>query len=70
MSAHDADSARGLSVPPCAKCESSDRVRAVYVSGVDPAVQYWSCEACGLVWATRDERKLRPIAADSPRKRA
>ncbi len=53
MSAHDTEMARGLAAPPCLKCQS-DHVRPVPLSGVDPIVQYWSCEACGPVWATRD----------------
>ena len=58
----DTEIARGLVVPPCLQCKS-DRVRPLQVSEVDPIVHYWSCDACGLVWATRDGEEARSIAA-------
>jgi hypothetical protein len=72
MSAHDAtESARGLAVPSCPQCNQLETVRPVHVSEVDSVVQYWSCGACGRVWATRDDQELRSIAADrGPRKSA
>jgi hypothetical protein len=72
MPKHDApESARGLAVPFCKNCHQPDEVRPVHVSEVDPEVQYWSCNACGFVWATRDGIDLRAIAAErSPRKSA
>ena len=29
-------------------------------------LEYWACEACSFVWATRDGSELRSIAADPP----
>jgi hypothetical protein len=63
------ESVRVTVVPSCRKCQEPLKVRQLHVTQVDPAVQYWSCEACGFVWATRDGDDLRSIAADrSPRK--
>jgi hypothetical protein len=57
-------------VPSCWKCGNAN-VLGVEVSGVSPEVHYWRCDACGLVWATRDGEELRTIASDqSPRRSA
>jgi len=70
MSADDTEKARGLAVPPCPTC-NYDGVHPVFVSGVDPIVHYWSCKACGYVWATRDDEESGSITADAtPRKMA
>jgi hypothetical protein len=45
-------------IPTCKKCQSSERVRDVAVYGVDPGVQYWTCDRCGYVWGTRDSNGL------------
>ncbi len=71
MRDHDAASARVPLVAPCPKCRSSLKVRPRNLAEVDPSVQYWECEGCGFVWATRDGEDLRSIAADrSPRESA
>jgi len=54
-------SARVLVAPPCLKCQQPFKVRPLHISGVDPCVQYWSCDSCGWVWATRDGQDLRSI---------
>jgi hypothetical protein len=63
------ESVRVPVVPSCRKCHEPSKVRPLHVTEVDPAIQYWSCEACGLVWATREDvEDLTSIAADrSPR---
>ena len=34
-------------------------------------LEYWACEACSFVWATRDGEELQSVAADrTPRKSA
>ena len=59
------------SIPPCRKCQRPSNVRPIHVSGVAAEVQYWSCEACVFVFATRDGEELRSVAADrTPRKSA
>ena len=65
MSAHHAGQARGLPVPSCPTCQSSEKVRPLRVSDVDPTVQYRSCEPCGLVWATRDDVPPAAVTADT-----
>jgi hypothetical protein len=71
MPSHDApESARGLAVPTCESCHQPDGVRPLHVSEVDPQVQYWVCRACGFVWATRDGRDLRAIAAERSARRS
>jgi hypothetical protein len=49
--AHDTDP---HVAPTCRQCGSSLQVRPVPMDGLDPGVQYWRCDQCGLVWATRD----------------
>jgi formate dehydrogenase maturation protein FdhE len=46
-------------VPICRLCGEKGRVHHVEVSGVHPGVHYWRCDACGSVWATRDEEARR-----------
>jgi hypothetical protein len=36
-----------------------DCVREVKLDGISADVQYWRCEGCGFVWATRDGEGLR-----------
>jgi hypothetical protein len=71
VSSHDAiELSNGRAVPHCLKCQA-DTVRPLNLDWVDPVVQYWSCDACGVVWATRDREDVRSIAADrTPRKSA
>jgi len=57
------DTATLPAVPPCRNCGGKGRVLRVEISGVSPDVQYWRCDACGLVWATRNGEELRAIAA-------
>ena len=52
-------SSRGPIVPDCANCQQPNRVREVKLEGVSPGVQYWRCDGCGFVWATRDDEDLR-----------
>jgi hypothetical protein len=60
----DRDATESVRVPVVPSCRKCHEPRRLHVTEVDPAVQYWSCEACGLVWATRDGEDLRSIAAD------
>jgi MinD superfamily P-loop ATPase len=54
---------RGLVVAACGNCHQADRVRAVDVDDVSPGVQYWRCDGCGFIWATRDDEDLRAARA-------
>jgi transposase-like protein len=45
-------------VPRCKKCGNLSTVRPVHLIGIDPNVQYWRCQGCGFVWATRDDEHL------------
>jgi hypothetical protein len=55
-------------VPSCLNCHDSSKVRPVPLSEHYPGVQYWRCDGCGFVWATRDGEDLRSIAADRSRR--
>jgi len=56
--------ADGGQIPSCFNCERRDRVRRLTLSLHDllPGIEYWSCDGCGFVWATRDGDDLRTIA--------
>jgi rubredoxin len=49
-------------VPCCPNCHEPSNVLPVHLTETYPGVQYWRCEACGFVWATRDGEDLRTIA--------
>jgi transposase-like protein len=57
-------------VPDCANCERPNRVREVKFDDLSPGVQYWRCEGCGFVWATRDGDDLRSLGQQTPRESA
>jgi transposase-like protein len=66
MPSHDVSqrsSSRGPVVPDCENCHQPDRVREVKLHDLSPGVQYWRCEGCGFVWATRDGEDLRAARA-------
>jgi transposase-like protein len=39
--------------PVCPPFNTSTQVKRLTMSGVFDGVQYWRCESCGRVWATR-----------------
>jgi transposase-like protein len=54
----------GGQVPSCFNCERRDRVRRLTLTLHDlmPGIEYWNCDGCGFVWATRNGDDLRTIA--------
>jgi len=62
LSAHDATGP--VVAPSCRQCEGTGLVQRVEINDVHPGVHYWRCDACGFVWATRDDLELRSIAAE------
>lgn len=56
--------ADGGQIPSCYNCERRDRVRrlTMTVHDLSPGIEYWSCDGCGFVWATRNGDDLRNIA--------
>src|SRR4029453_11160882 len=61
MPSHDVSqtsASRSLVVPDCTNCHRADRVREGGLEGVSPGVQYWQCDGCRFVWATRDSEDL------------
>jgi hypothetical protein len=57
-------------VPSCRNCHESSQVRPVPLSEKFPDVQYWRCDRCGFVWATRDGEDLRTLGQQSSGKSA
>jgi transposase-like protein len=49
----------------CPKCNTSAQVGPLTMSGVYDDVQYWRCESCGRVWATRYAIPINPSYAGS-----
>ena len=61
----DRDATESVSVPvvpSCPNCHKPSKGLSVHLTETYPGVQYWRCEACGFVWATRDGEDLRTIA--------
>ena len=50
-----AGSSTGVPTPPCPHCHH-EAASPVQVHDVAVGVQYWSCGACGSVWATDDQQ--------------
>jgi hypothetical protein len=44
----------GTVAPPCLSCQHTALVRPLALHDLAPGIQYWSCSACGYVWATHD----------------
>ena len=66
MTPKHGDGVFGLSAPPqCQMCDRTQGVGPLHISDVHPEVQYWQCENCGLVWATREEDGLDAAIASS-----
>jgi hypothetical protein len=53
---------RGPVVPSCLNCHDRSKVRPIPLSEEFPGVQYWRCDGCDFVWATRDGEDLRTLA--------
>jgi len=48
-------------------CPACDRVGSacpITMSGGSPGVQYWRCEACAIIWATRAEGRRAVATAE------
>jgi hypothetical protein len=60
---HDRLHPDGGQIPACHNCQCRDRVRRLTLTLNDllPGIEYWSCDGCGFVWATRGGEDLRTI---------
>jgi transposase-like protein len=51
--------------PVCPYCDTSTQVNPLTMTGGFNGVQYWRCESCGRVWATRYGKPINPSWAGS-----
>jgi formate dehydrogenase maturation protein FdhE len=58
MSPNDASATRARSVQVCPACDRVGSACSIEISGASPNVQYWRCEVCAIIWATRADGRL------------
>jgi formate dehydrogenase maturation protein FdhE len=58
MSPNDASATRARSVHVCPAYDRVGSACSIQISGASPNVQYWRCEVCAIIWATRADGRL------------
>jgi hypothetical protein len=46
--------------PACKHCRELGTVSVVTLSFTHEGAEFWKCETCGRVWATRDREEINP----------
>jgi hypothetical protein len=49
--------------PLCRLCQQSARVTPITRHELSPDIEYWRCDICGFLWATRDGEELSATSA-------
>jgi hypothetical protein len=50
-------------LPSCRLCQQSERVTLITLHHLSPGIEYWRCDICGFLWATRDGEELSAASA-------